>query len=244
MGMSDLNERLNQLEQGALNFLFPRRCPFCNQHIGNKELICVGCEKKLPYTGDRAVRQTSWGRVAAPIEFRKLARSTIWGSLAAPLYYEDAVRRAILDFKFKGRMGGLPCFGSLTARCAAEEFGGEFDSITWVPVSRKRLRKRGFDQARYLAGSLCVEWHVEPQETLRKILDNPPQSGLEDADARRANVLGAYEAVHPERIAGKRFLLVDDICTTGSTLGEAARVLRQAGAADVVGLTLAISREE
>ena len=103
MGMSDLNERLNQLEQGALNFLFPRRCPFCNQHIGNKELICVGCEKKLPYTGDRAVRQTSWGRVAAP------------------LYYEDAVRRAILDFKFKGRMGGLPCFGSLTARRAAEE---------------------------------------------------------------------------------------------------------------------------
>ena len=54
MGMSDLNERLNQLEQGALNFLFPRRCPFCNQHIGNKELICAGCEKKLPYTGDRA----------------------------------------------------------------------------------------------------------------------------------------------------------------------------------------------
>lgn len=125
MGMSDLNERLNQLEQGALNFLFPRRCPFCNQHIGNKELICVGCEKKLPYTGDRAVRQTSWGRVAAP------------------LYYEDAVRRAILDFKFKGRMGGLPCFDSLTARCAAEEFGGEFDSITWVPVSRKRLAQAG-----------------------------------------------------------------------------------------------------
>ena len=83
-----------------------------------------------------------------------------------------------------------------------------------------------------------------PQETLRKILDNPPQSGLEDADARRANVLGAYEAVHPERIAGKRFLLVDDICTTGSTLGEAARVLRQAGAADVLGLTLAVTREE
>lgn len=208
MGMSDLNERLNQLEQGALNFLFPRRCPFCNQHIGGRDLICAGCEKKLPYTGDRAVR------------------------------------RAILDFKFKGRMGGLPCFGSLTARCAAEEFGGEFDAITWVPVSRKRLRKRGFDQARYLAGSLCVEWHVEPQETLRKILDNPPQSGLEDADARRANVLGAYEAVHPERIAGKRFLLVDDICTTGSTLGEAARVLRQAGAADVLGLTLAVTREE
>ena len=164
--------------------------------------------------------------------------------VAAPLYYEDAVRRALLDFKFKGRMGGLPCFGSLMARCAAEEFSGEFDAITWVPVSRKRLRRRGFDQARYLAGSLCVEWHVEPQETLRKTTDNPAQSGLDDADARRANVLGVYEAVRPENIAGKRFLLIDDICTTGATLSEAARVLRQAGAADVVGLTLAISREE
>ena len=226
MGMSDLNERLNQLEQGALNLLFPRKCPFCNRHIGGRDLICGDCEKTLPYTGDQARRQVSGLRVAAP------------------LYYEDAVRRALLDFKFKGRIGGLPCFGSLMARCAAEEFGGEFDAITWVPVSRKRLRRRGFDQARYLAGSLCVEWHVEPQETLRKILDNPAQSGLDDACARRANVLGVYEAVRPENIAGKRFLLIDDICTTGATLSEAARVLRQAGAADVVGLTLAISREE
>lgn len=226
MGMSDLNERLNQLEQGALNLLFPRKCPFCNRHIGGRDLICGDCEKTLPYTGDRARRQVSGLRVAAP------------------LYYEDAVRRALLDFKFKGRMGGLPCFGSLMARCAAEEFGGEFDAITWVPVSRKRLRRRGFDQARYLAGSLCVEWHVESQETLRKTTDNPAQSGLDDADARRANVLGVYEAVRPENIAGKRFLLIDDICTTGATLSEAARVLRQAGAAGVVGLTLAISREE
>ena len=226
MGMSDLNERLNQLEQGALNLLFPRKCPFCNRHIGGRDLICGDCEKTLPYTGDRARRQVSGLRVAAP------------------LYYEDAVRRALLDFKFKGRMGGLPCFGSLMARCAAEEFSGEFDAITWVPVSRKRLRRRGFDQARYLAGSLCVEWQVEPQETLRKTTDNPAQSGLDDAGARRANVLGVYEAVRPENIAGKRFLLIDDICTTGATLSEAARVLRQAGAADVVGLTLAISREE
>lgn len=226
MGMSDLNERLNQLERGALNLLFPRKCPFCNRHIGGRDLICGDCEKTLPYTGDRARRQVSGLRVAAP------------------LYYEDAVRRALLDFKFKGRMGGLPCFGSLMACCAAEEFGGEFDAITWVPVSRKRLRRRGFDQARYLAGSLCAEWHVEPQETLRKTTDNPAQSGLDDAGARRANVLGVYEAVRPENIAGKRFLLIDDICTTGATLSEAARVLRQAGAADVVGLTLAISREE
>lgn len=74
--------------------------------------------------------------------------------------------------------------------------------------------------------------------------DNPAQSGMEDAAARRANVLGVYEAVRPADIAGKRFLLVDDILTTGATLGECVRVLKEAGAADVVCLTLAAVRED
>lgn len=164
--------------------------------------------------------------------------------VAAPLYYEDAVRRALLDFKFKGRMGGLPCFGSLMARCAAEEFGGEFDAITWVPVSRKRLRRRGFDQARYLAGSLCVEWHVEPQETLRKTNGQP--GPVRPGRCRRppgqcpGRIRGCPSGEHRREAlpADRRHLY------HRATLSEAARVLRQAGAADVVGLTLAISREE
>ena len=76
-----------------------------------------------------------------------------------------------------------------------------------------------------------------------RVLDRPGNCGTcrgelpwtEGADAlRRANVLGVYEAVDPERISGHRILLVDDICTTGATLAECARVLREAGAADVV----------
>ena len=153
------------------------------------------------------------------------------------------MRDAILAFKFKAKLGGLDAFGRLMAQTAAERYSGEFDAITWVPVSKKRLKKRGFDQARYLTASMCVDWHVAPLETLRKMTDNPPQSGLEDAAARRANVLGVYEAVSPEQFAGKRLLLVDDICTTGATLGECARVLKAAGAAEVLCLTLAMVRE-
>ena len=88
-----------------------------------------------------------------------------------------------------------------------------------------------------------MDWHTTPQETLRKVRDNPPQSGIDDPAERRANVLDAYEAVSPEQFAGKRLLLVDDICTTGATLGECARVLKAAGAADVMCLTLAMVRE-
>lgn len=86
--------------------------------------------------------------------------------------------------------------------------------VTWVPVSRRRLRKRGYDQAQLLAESACRVWGVKPERLLRKVQDNPAQSGLTEAAARRANVLGVYEAVGPEQIQGRRVLLVDDICTT------------------------------
>jgi ComF family protein len=224
--VSNWNDSLNRLSRSVMDFFFPRRCPFCGRPVG-KELLCAACERELPFTGEQAVR-----------------RGALYGRCASPLYYEGAVRQALLDFKFHGKLGGLNCFGSLMAQCAAEHYSGAFDAVTWVPVSAKRLKKRGFDQARYLAGSLCVDWHVPPEETLRKTADNPPQSGIRDAAARRANVLGMYEPVHPERIAGRRWLLVDDILTTGATLGECARVLREAGAADVLCLTLAAGREK
>ena len=216
-----VNDPLDKLQRSLLDFFFPRRCPFCGRVVG-KALLCETCEKELPYS--REVRTGTFGRCAAP------------------LYYEGTVREAILSFKFKGRTEALDCFGSLMARTAAQEFSGEFDAVTWVPVSAKRLRKRGFDQARYLCASLCVDWHTTPQETLRKVRDNPPQSGLEEAGQRRANVLGVYRA--PDAAAGLRVLLADDVVTTGSTLSECARTLLTAGAAEVVCVTLAQARKD
>ncbi len=219
----DFNSELNRLTEGLKDFLFPRRCPFCKGLTGGK-LVCGTCRQTLPACS--TIRQ-----------------GADFGRCAAPFYYEGPIRDAILAFKFKGKLDGLDFFGSTMAATAAEQYSGEFDAVTWVPVSKKRLKKRGFDQVRYLTGSLCVDWHVAPLETLRKVTDNPPQSGIADPAARRANVLGVYEAVMPERFAGKRLLLVDDICTTGATLAECARVLKAAGAAEVMCLTLAMARE-
>lgn len=219
----NFNDELNRLTGNLMNIFFPRRCPFCGAVTG-KALLCDTCESTLPRC--RTVRYGAG-----------------FDRCAASLYYEGSVRRAILDFKFKGKLGALDCFGRMMAETVAEVYSGEFDAVTWVPVSQKRLRKRGFDQARYLAGSACVDWHVMPLETLQKKVDNPPQSGIDDPAERRANVLDAYKAVSPERFAGKRLLLIDDICTTGATLGECARVLKAAGAAEVMCLTLAMVRD-
>ena len=134
--------------------------------------------------------------------------------------------------------------GEEVARCAAERFGGEFDVVTWVPVSKKRLKERGYDQSELLARSACRRWGIRPVKMLRKIVDTPPQSTIEDAAARRANVLGAYEAVNVEEIRNSRILLVDDIFTTGATMGECVRVLKEAGAASVVCVAAARTREK
>ena len=208
-----------------LDLFFPPKCPFCGKVLDHAG-ICPACEKALPWTEEGAgVRELSGGV-----------------RCAAPLWYEGKVREGLLRFKFQGARAAAGPLGELVARCAAERFSGAFDVVTWVPVSRRRLRSRGYDQARLLAESACRRWEVRPEQLLQKITDNPAQSGLTEEAARRANVLGVYEAAEPERIQGCRILLVDDICTTGATLAECARTLRDAGAADVMCVCAALAR--
>lgn len=208
-----------------LDLFFPPKCPFCGKVLDHAG-ICPACEKALPWTEEGAgLRELPGGL-----------------QCAAPLWYEGQVREGLLRFKFQGARAAAGPLGELVARCAAERFSGAFDVVTWVPVSRRRLRSRGYDQARLLAESACRLWEVRPEQLLQKITDNPAQSGLTEEAARRANVLGVYEAAEPERIQGYRILLVDDICTTGATLAECARTLRDAGAADVMCVCAALAR--
>ena len=208
-----------------LDLFFPPKCPFCGKVLDHAG-ICPACEKALPWTEEGAgLRELPGGL-----------------QCAAPLWYEGKVREGLLRFKFQGARAAAGPLGELVARCAAERFSGAFDVVTWVPVSRRRLRSRGYDQARLLAESACRLWEVRPEQLLQKITDNPAQSGLTEEAARRANVLGVYEAAEPERIQGGRILLVDDICTTGATLAECARTLRDAGAADVMCVCAALAR--
>lgn len=212
------------LRNVLLDLFFPRRCPFCGCIPEEGQLLCGKCENSLP----------RWEEPPAAEGLR----------CAAPLRYEGSVRRAVLRLKFEGRQSGIDCFARLMAECAATWYAGTFDAVTWVPVSAKRLRQRGYDQARLLAEALCRLWDTVPTETLCKTVDNPAQSGLKDPHQRRANVLGVYEITAPAAVAGKRWLLVDDVCTTGATLDECRRMLSEAGAADVVCLTLARTPEK
>ena len=123
-------------------------------------------------------------------------------------------------------------------------FGGEFDIVTYVPVSKKRKQERGYDQSYLLARETCRHWSVAPETLLQKTKDNVAQSSLSSREERQKNVVGAYVAVNEDKIKGQRILLIDDILTTGATLREAARVLREAGAEKVICATLAAADED
>ena len=120
------------------------------------------------------------------------------------------------------------------AHTIEDKLAGRYDLLTWAPVSRARKRSR--ESGKQLG--------MEPVRTLRKVKNPPAQSALPDPAQRRANVSGAYAPETPERFAGKRILLIDDIVTTGATLSECSRTLLLADASDVVYAALAAPRKQ
>ncbi len=108
-----------------------------------------------------------------------------------------------------------------------------------VPLHRKRLRERSFNQSLILAREISRRHSIPINfNVLKRKVHTEPQVSLGKAD-RGPNVRGAFEVVEKKAITGEKILLVDDVYTTGSTVKECARVLRTNGAAEVAVLTLA-----
>lgn len=206
-----------------LELFYPTKCSFCHKLMGDSgKKVCRRCLESLPLTPKGA----------------QLQKFPFLAACASPLYYEGDVRASLLRYKFHHLTAYAHIYAEFMAKCI-DENGISCDIITWVPLSRRRLRKRGYDQARLIAQELSQIYGLECCRLLKKTKHNPAQSGTGSAEKRRANVSGVYAAAAHEKIRGRRILLVDDIVTTGSTLSECARVLLMAGAENVWAATVA-----
>ena len=208
-----------------LNLLFPPKCVFCSKVlIKADDGWCDNCTEALPYAYNHG-RQDG----------------EIFDFCISALYYTGVVRRSILRYKF----GGTPHYADVYSRLLADTIrncpDANYDIISWVPLSKKRERKRGYDQAMLLAMATALQLEEIAVETLEKALDMQAQSELGDKTERSENISGAYTIIDPELVAGKRILLIDDVVTTCSTLDECAKVLLAAGASGVICATLARS---
>ena len=212
---------------GLLDLLYPPRCAFCRKVLKPGESgMCEKCSKTVSRTKNGGIQSGEF-----------------FSACVSPLFYEDKAREAILRFKFNDTTAYAPLFGEFMADCIDENLKGSYDIITWVPLSGKRLKKRGYDQAMLLAMSAALKLGDVAVELLEKHTDVPAQSGVGSAEKRRANISGVYSVTDEELVRGKRVLLVDDIITTGSTLSECAKTLKYSGAEEIVCCTLARTRE-
>lgn len=213
-----------KLGTALLDLLFPPKCPFCHRLLEDpKAGLCPGCQRKLPWLTERAAERK--------VEFADGCYS--------PLAYRDRVKDGVHHLKFHRCRASAGPFGALMAQCARDHLPEAADAVTWAPLSRKRLRQRGFDQAELLARAVGRELHLPVVPALEKVRHTPPQSSLTEAAQRQANARGAYRLRPGAPVSGGRLLLVDDVVTSGATLGECAYLLKQAGAERVWCLTLA-----
>jgi ComF family protein len=231
--------------RAAVDLVLPHRCALCGTILGPERGLCGACWAELrfvtppwctvcgrPYDEDDAGLDPCGRCRAHPPTLRRTR---------AALAYDDRSRRLVVAFKHYGRLSLRPLFG-LWLALPAGELLGEVDVVAPVPLHRRRLMQRGFNQAALLAASLA-----EPggpryvPDLLQRTRATASQQGL-GARARQGNVTAAAFRVHPQRrhlVAGRRVLLVDDVLTTGATLEACARTLLRGGAEAVDGLALA-----
>lgn len=234
------------LLKALLDILFPPRCHCCKSYIpGQADIhICAECRDDFraivsplcPVCGLPHAREDGIDHRCGPC----LSGRRPFERARAAFGFDGPVQDLVHRFKY-GKKAHLSRPLGLLASRSLEGFRNDAsaDLIVPVPLHDKRLRERGFNQSQLLGAVLAKQWGIPLSvDNLRRLRWTEPQTGLTAAERER-NVRGAFGIARPERIDGKRILLVDDVYTTGSTVTECALALKRADAREVSVLTVA-----
>lgn len=215
----------NLIQTKLLDLLFPPRCIFCRAPLSQNQspLTCSTCMDSLPVTAGSGCFEGT--------------KHTAY--VIAPFYYKDTVRRAILDFKYHNRVVFAETLAHfMLQRLQQIDEVKKLDLIIPVPLSTKRMRKRGYNQAGLLADFISRGLNIPCEfDLLIRTRDTRVQNRLNSIQ-RAQNVQQAFGCT--EALEGKSILLIDDIYTSGATLNSCAYALKNVGASKVIAATVAI----
>lgn len=226
--------------------LFSRNCAGCGRPMDDEPgAYCWECRAELPAVavpycrrcGDPAAGEASGDYDCAACARKEPAFD--WARSA--MHYRGAVQRAVRDFKYHAALWMQEEFAewlaALWGTCPEDRRGAT--AVVPVPMHWRRLRTRGYNQARLVAESFARRVGLPCRARwLRRARPTPTQTRL-SARGRAENVRGCFETGRWAPLEGARVVLVDDVMTTGATLDECARTLKRAGAAWVAALTVA-----
>lgn len=206
-----------------INLIYPPNCMIC----GNKEEknICKQCENMLDiYTLYKILN----------------VKNNYYNKFIYIFKYENFVRKLILDYKFNDKAYLYEIFVKFLLKnekiC---RFFQSYDIITAVPIHKKRKNQRGYNQSRLISRKIANEFeNLKYEDLLEKKINTKPQSTLTKLE-RKENIKNVYNAVKKEKIKNKNIIILDDIYTTGSTVKECAKVLKQNGAKNIIVITIA-----
>jgi len=233
-----------QFYRSVLGLLFPQRgCPLCGSR--RETDLCEECRRFLAQAASEPFCPVCGRFFSAPGEglcLECLTQSWPFTLCRAAGPYERMLREAIHRLKFKGWRAGVHFLGGLmVASLKREPAYRRVNLIVPVPLSKGRLKERGFNQAGILAGEVAGTCGLSYAPVLVKVTETASQVHL-DREARLANIKDSFKTNNPSVVEGKRVVVIDDVLTTGSTMAAAAETLLEAGAQEVLGLVLAAGR--
>lgn len=226
-----------------LNLFFPRSCAVCGQPLEDAD-VCGACLERIPVRGfvfcSVCNRRLPGGEPCRLHRFRTpLAGLGVVGD-----YRDPAIRKLIHHYKYGKRRGLAAPLAELLARHAAIELlpmlASDKPIVIPIPLTRRRESSRGFNQSALLAERFAQTVGLPyANGCLVRVGNHPPQAKLPDAKLRRENIRNVFRIAGNAPVSGKTILLVDDVASSGATLEEAARMLKDAGAKTVWGLVIA-----
>jgi len=231
-----------------IDIIYPTRCHVCRDFFSaerrSNNHFCKDCLDSFSKIGPPLcpVCGIPFGSISEENHLceKCLRKRPIFDSLGAPYVYEGRIMDAIHQMKYAGKTYLADSLGPLMASFVIKWLDTtEGLLIMPVPLHPKRLRERGFNQALLLARAIMPALGAEVDFlSLRRIIYTRSQTGLNSGE-RKSNVRRAFTMDRQRGLKGKTVLLVDDVATTGSTMNECARVLKNAGAERVFCLALA-----
>lgn len=229
----------------VLDLIYPRRCAGCGQPAaGAPRHICWDCRSSFHFITERycaVCGDPVDGMVEGPFRCSACASHPPHFDLArSAVRYRGPLKVALQAFKYRCAPGLRGDFVPLLEACIGTHYAAcPLDAVASVPLHARRARERTYNQSHLLAAELAGRLRLPvAAECLRRTRPTPTQTHLTAAQRRR-NVRGAFEVCNRRWVEGRSLLLVDDVMTTGATVDQCAKVLKDAGAARVYVATVA-----